>query len=173
MVLGPPALAQGGVGEGGGEVKLLPYHRFEIASPMTRETAMNVMRAHIEPVSLFRWRWPSSTNDKRFEGVMTADGFDVVRILGYQNSFVPTVRGVISGGANARIRVTMLPHMMMIVVLLAVAGFLASTSVGDPATGLFGAAVLYGVTWVGFWFEANKQEQALREIFREPAPLVS
>lgn len=173
MVLGAPALAERRLGKSGREVNFLPYHRFDIASPMSRETAMNVMRAHIEAPSIFRWRWPSSTNDKRFEGVMTADGFDVVRVIGYQNSFTPNVKGVVSGSANARISVTMRLHMLTMIIVLAAGAFLAFASVGDPATGLFGAAMLYAVAWAGFWFEATKQEKALREIFREPAPLVS
>ncbi|HRE44002.1 MAG TPA: hypothetical protein PKY87_08535 [Terricaulis sp.] len=150
----------------------LPFHRFEFISPMRKHTALNVMRAHIEPQKFFRFRWPSSTNDKRFEGDITAEGFDVVRIIGYQNAFVPCVIGRIDDvGVGSRITVFMRPHITAILVGIAAAAFLVAMDDGSSAAIVI--AMLYGLAWVGFWFEARKQEKALRQIFKETTQLVS
>ncbi len=115
MVLGAQALAEGGVDEGRGDVKWLPYHRFERTSPLKAQDALAAMSKHTEPVSWFRWSLPSSTNDDRYEGEVTANGFNVRRVMGYRNSFAPCVVGEVhSHGAVSRIVVTMRPHLFVI-----------------------------------------------------------
>lgn len=160
------------MGEGGSEVSPLPFHRFEIDSPMRPDVALNVMRAHIEKPSFFRLRWPSATNDKRFDGDITGDGFDVMRIMGYNNSFTPRVLGRVQPtGVGSRIRVTMRLHISTMVVLIGASAFLAAVAPWETLPISFIA--LYGLMWIGFWFEARKQEKALREIFRETTRVVS
>lgn len=48
MVLVAPALAEERVGRGGCDVKLLPYHRFEITSPLRREEALAAISSRLE-----------------------------------------------------------------------------------------------------------------------------
>ena len=171
MVLGAPALAEGSVDAGGCDVRLLPYHRFELSSPMKANDALDAMRARTEPVQWFRWQWPNSNNDKRFEGEITATGFNVRRVLGYRNSFAPRVIGEVqSQGAMSRIVVTMRPHAF---VLAFVAVWVALFGVGvwfsSGGAPWFAALMIvagYLLVSGGFWFEANKQEGVLREIFR-------
>ena len=102
MVLGAPALAQGSLDAGGRDVKWLPYHRFELNAPMKANEALDAMRERTEPAQLFRWRWTDSNNDSRFEGEVTAAGFNVRRVLGYRNSFAPRVIGEVQpqGGVS-------------------------------------------------------------------------
>ena len=170
MVLVAPALAEKRLGRSGRDVKLLPYHRFEIISPLKREDALAAIAAHVEAPKWILFRLPSKANDKRFEGQVTETGFNIRRVLGYRNSFQPTVLGEIEGaGAMSRINVTMRPFTFVIVfITIWCAGVLGLTFVSREALlmGAFMLVFLYLLVVSGFWFEANKQERALREIFR-------
>jgi hypothetical protein len=153
-------------------VKWLPHHRFEIVSPLDRQAALAAVTAHTEPENWFRFTWPNSANDKRFEGVVGADGFHVRRVIGYRNSFLPVIDGKVhAAGRGSRIDVSMRLFWFVyafvgIWVVAALTGFAAS----GGAVGLaFGAAMIlfvYVMTMAGFWFEAGKQERTLREIFQ-------
>ncbi len=149
-------------------MKLLPYHRFEIDSPLSTQDALAAMRAQTEPEKWFRWRWPSAANDDRFEGEVRDDGFHVRRIIGYRNSFLPVIDATVQTGARGSlITVTMRPFWFVLV-------FVAIWTVGAVAilfseawpAGLIMVAFLYLMTMGGFWFEASKQERTLRTIFR-------
>jgi hypothetical protein len=154
-------------------MKWLPYRKFELTSPMRREDAVAAMTAHVEPVQWIRLSRPGGDNDQRFEGEMTPDGFDVRRVLGYRNSFAPTVRGEIhAAGSMTRVVVTMRPHLIVFGFIAIWCSFLLlPLTFGGVAT-LVSAlmiALAYIGIMAGFWFEANSQERALREIFKAPA----
>lgn len=180
MVLGAPALAERGVAQGRRDVKWLPYHRFELTSPLRPAEAQAAMAARIEPFKIFRMTMPGSRNDARFEGEATANGFRVQRIIGYRNSFLPKVVGqIIADGRGSRIAVEMQPNPFVYVfaglwVVVAVAAMVAQVYIVAPLM-LF---MLWGMVMLGFWMEAPKQERVLRTIFQaqlaEPSvPLVS
>lgn len=169
MVLGAPALAEGCLGEGGGEVKWLPLHRFEIISPLPPAEAMRILEGHVEPEKWFRWRWPSSANDDKFEGSLTADGFQIRRVIGYRNSFLPVVDGSIQQGAGgSRIQVRMRPFVFVFIFIalwtLGVSGALAGPT---WPVGVLMLMFMYALTMGAFWFEASKQEKVLRRILRD------
>ena len=149
-------------------MKLLPFHRFEINSPLDRQAALAAIAAHTEPEKWFRWRWPSSANDDRFEGQVSADGFHLRRIIGYRNSFLPVVDGVVHAtGRSSRIEVRMRLFMFVIV-------FVALWTIGVGGS-LFTAfwplsvamlVFMYALVMGAFWYEATKQERVLRQIFQ-------
>lgn len=156
--------------ESGSDVRLLPYHRFEITSPLKREDALAAITAHVEAAQWFRFRWPSQNNDERFEGEVTAEGFSIRRVMGYRNSFAPTVRGQIESiGAMSRIVVTMRPF-AFVIAFCAVWSLLVLSALFTPGAGpwfsLLLLAALYLMLMGGFWYEANKQERVLRAIFK-------
>lgn len=180
MVLGAPALAERGVAQGRRDVKWLPYHRFELTSPLRPAEAQAAMAAHIEPFKVFRITMPGSRNDARFEGEANANGFRVQRIIGYRNSFLPKVVGEISGdGRGSRIKIEMQPNPFVYLfaglwVIVAVAAIIGQVYLVAP----FMLLMLWGMVMIGFWLEAPKQERVLQEIFKaSPAesgtPLVS
>jgi hypothetical protein len=172
MVLGASALAEGSVGEGGCDVKWLPHHRFEIDSPLKADAAMAAMAAHTEPENWFRFTWPSSANNTRFEGSVTTDGFHVRRVAGYRNSFLPVIDGEIhAAGRGSRIQVRMRMFVFVYAFLAFwIAALLAGAASFQSAPGFFFALLMlvfvYGMTLGGFWYEANRQERTLREIFQ-------
>jgi hypothetical protein len=176
MVLGAPALAEGSVEGCGCDVKWIPHHRFEIQSSLSSAAALDALRPHVEARRMFRVALlPSSANDKRFQGVVGADSFEITRIIGYRNSFLPQVSGAVRpSGSRSVIDVEMKLFAPVIILVLAIAALLllvvgAAAASGD-AIGLLSLLLLpvlaYGGVLWGFWFEAEKQERALREIFR-------
>ncbi|MBL8547046.1 MAG: hypothetical protein JNL81_11320 [Hyphomonadaceae bacterium] len=148
----------------------LPIHRFEITSPLKRQDAVAALGAHLVQTNFFRLRIPNSANDKRFQGVVTDTGFSISRVLGYNNVFAPQSAGTIQGaGIGSQIGVTMKPHLLVVAFYLAVLAFGAIGIIvggGDFGMVALVALILYVLVMFGFWFEANKQERTLREIFR-------
>jgi hypothetical protein len=179
MVLGASPLAERGVAESRRDVKFLPYHRFEFVSPLKPRDALAAMSAKTEPERLFRWRWPNAANEQRFEGTVGGDRFHVRRVIGYNNSFLPVINGVVHGqGAGSRIVVTMRPLVFAIafVALWSVIALSMLFSPIWPAT-FFLLFFIYAFAMAGFWIEAGRQEQTLRKTFKAirdtTTPLVS
>lgn len=153
-----------------------PWHKFEIRTRLTLQQARAALAAHVEEVKWFRWTMPSSANDKRFTGRVEDDSFEIRRILGYRNSFAPMSRGTISTvgrGARIDVRMTLHPFVAVFIgvwstgVLFALVAFATAGSERIYALlPLLMLAFLYAMTLLAFWFEANKQERALREIFQ-------
>lgn len=168
MVLGAPPLAERGMAESWRDVNWLPYHRFEIETRLTRQEALDALAAHVEPENWFRVGWPNSKNDKRFEGTITPEGFRVRRVIGYRNSFLPVISGDVQAvGGMSKVIITMRPFVFVIAFCaLWCAIALSTLTSGAPAlVGIAMLAFLYLMVMGGFWFEASKQEQTLREIF--------
>lgn len=174
MVLVAPTLAEGSLDASGRDVKLLPYHRFEFASPHTRDAALAGLVVHVEPVKWFRARWPSTANNERFEGEITPEGARIRRVLGYNNSFAPESYIVVHQAARgSRVEITMRPHVFVLVFIaiwcLGVAGIVMAAGQDMLATALVAlsgvAAMVYGIALAAFWYEATKQERTLRNIF--------
>jgi hypothetical protein len=174
MVLGASALAERGVGESGGDVKLLPYHAFELHSPLRLTEALQALAAHVEPVKWMRLT-PQTGDGDRFQGEIAGDRFRLQRIIGYRNSFLPVVTGAATAdGRGARIAIRMgLPVFVLIFIavwcLIAVSFSLTMLVVSVNPIGAFGLlmiAFMYALTTGAFWYEASKQEKALRRIFQ-------
>ncbi|MCA8885446.1 MAG: hypothetical protein KDA35_02415 [Hyphomonadaceae bacterium] len=147
-------------------MNLIPYHRFEITSRLSRAAALTAITSRIEKRQLFTWRWPSSSNDERFSGDVAGDGFSITRIMGYRNSFAPVIRGEVhAAGAFSRIVITMRPYIFVLVFCAFFVSLSLSTIAITPIAGVLMLAFLYAMVMVGFWVEANKQEQTLRKIF--------
>ena len=150
-------------------MKWLPFHRFEIVSPLDRQAALDAMKAHTEPENWFRFGGPR--DNARFEGEISGEGFHVRRIIGYRNSFLPVIDAKVHGGASgSRIEVQM--RMFLFVYAFCaiwVLGVSTALFTGGQ-TGLLIAVplllFLWAMTMIGFWIEASKQERTLREIFK-------
>jgi hypothetical protein len=155
-------------------VKWWPHHRFEIQSPLSTSAAIEALKAHVEPRRMFRVGLPSSANDKRFQGDVGADSFNITRVIGYRNSFLPTVNGKIrDAGSRSTIDVEMQLHAVAIVLMIVISAMLllivGAVAFEGDVVGLFSLVLIpglaYGAVLWAFWFEADKQERALREIF--------
>lgn len=148
----------------------LPFHRFEITSMLKRQDALHALGARLEPVRMFRARWPNRANDKRFEGTLTDAGFEVRRVLGYNNPFAPRLTGIVNGaGVGSVVQVTMKSSIMVVgfaTIWLALGLVGIGFGGGEIWMGALLVAMLYVGLMIGFWMEAARQERVLREIFK-------
>lgn len=154
---------------------LLPFDRFVIRSPLSAADATAALQAVVEPKKLRVF----DKREKAFEGTIEEGNFDIRRLIGYRNSFLPMIRGkveAVPGGCT--VRVTM---RLMIAVMVFCAFWLTGvvsacivmtttevreTEVGPFALVPFGMLAFFLVLVNGaFWFEANKQKKVLMDLF--------
>jgi hypothetical protein len=150
---------------------LVPWHRFTVDSPLPPRAALE--RLAREVGSGGNW-FGFGGDGKPFRGNVERDGFQVTRVIGYRNSFLPVVSGTVEPrGSGSRVRVEMRLHgfvmaFLPLFLLLFTSSFAARGQqfVQESAlevAGIVGfvAAIMLG----GFWFEATRQERMLRAIF--------
>jgi len=107
---------------------LLPHDRFAFDSPLSPDEASVRLAGFVEPRRMIRFGRGPTTRD--FEGEVAARSFHVQRVIGYNNSFLPRIRGTIQPGERgSRVEGTMSLH---------------------PVVGIFlciwmGAAAIYGL----------------------------
>ena len=152
-------------------MKLLPYRKLELYSPMPAATVAQVLGDSVEPTNWFR----VGGGMRPFEGAVTPPTFEIRRVISYRNSFLPKIRGTITpDGAGSRISITMrLPLAVAIFMTVwlggACFGAFASATVGvsDPVA-LLPALIPIGMLLFGsvltlgaFSVEARKAESLL------------
>ena len=157
-------------------MKLLPYDTFEIQTSLTLEETITALKAEVEPKRWLRW---FSRDHALFEGDVSRDGFKIMRIINYRNSFLPVISGTFKqsqNGINVMIRMGLHPFVMafmciwfggVILGLFAVGFGLASSKMSlsfplliPPAMLIFGWVLVSG----SFWFEARKAKPQLLSI---------
>jgi hypothetical protein len=183
MVLGPPALAEGGLGEGGGDVKWLPYHRITIVTTLTPDDVNRRLR---EEIGAAHWFTPGR-DEGEFSGEVGKEQFLLTRNLNTEtasyfqrnfNSFQAMITGRVrphQNGSAVDVEMTMgcFPLAFLILwsaPLLAVSAYLAYRVVlGEPPQiwSLL-PLVLLMVGWGGanffFWEDAESQESFIRAL---------
>lgn len=154
-------------------MKLLPYDKFEIQTSLTLEEVIAALKKHVEPKRWFRLFWG---NHAVFEGEISQDGFRIMRIINYRNSFLPVIKGAFKqnqNGINVMIRMGLHPFVIVFMciwfggIIFAIVAGLASSKITLSATLLiplgmlfFGWAMVAG----GFWFEARKVKPQLLSV---------
>jgi hypothetical protein len=68
-----------------------PFRKFEFSTPMSTTHAARVLQEIVEPPR--KWGWPTSTKRGYFEGKVAGGRFKILRIINYQNSFMPMIEG--------------------------------------------------------------------------------
>lgn len=139
-------------------MKLLPYRRFAIDTPLPPSEVTARLRDAIEPPRMFAVSRPKRPLVGRLDGTT----FDVMRNVTGRNSFRARVRGTIEGtGSGARLTGTMQLHeivMLLMGGLLAVAGSvflsmaaqnLRSGRLEAPTLAALGAVVFFGGISIG------------------------
>ena len=153
-----------------------PWHAFTVDGGMPPDLATVLIASQVGPREFL---FPTLT--KAFTGSVADGGFKIMRVIRYRNSFLPVVTGRIEPhDTGSRIHVRMRLHLFSAVFMavwmgfavVAVAGFVTAyaSNPGNRDVGALlaplGMAVFgWALTTFGFWFEANKQERMLREIF--------
>jgi hypothetical protein len=155
---------------------LVPYERVVLHGQLSAEEVIRRLAAAVEPRKRFRISFLA--DHKPYQGEITGHRFSVSRIIGYRNSFLPTVDGVVrAAGQGAVLEATLMPHP----VVLAFMGFwLSAVLLGSLAVLstqlppgrsrwlfafpagmlLFGYLLMQG----GFWFEARRAKDFLHSL---------
>lgn len=98
------------------ELVRLPFRKFVIETSLSEAEVAERLRGIVEPGSPFLapfWR-----SNRLFRGEVSPQGFKVMRIILYRNSFLPVVSGTFEPGpSGARVAVTMRPMRPMQVFL--------------------------------------------------------
>jgi hypothetical protein len=139
-------------------MKLLPYRRFTIDSPLTPGEVAARLRDAIEPPRAFAHSRPERPLVGRLDGTT----FDVMRSVTGRNSFRPRVRGRIEpAGSGTRLTGTMQLHeivMLLMGGLLVLAGSaflsmavqnLRNGHLETPTLVALGAVVFFGAISIG------------------------
>lgn len=172
MVLGASPLAERSVDESGSDVRRLPFHRFEINSPLDRQAALAAIGEHTEPHQWIRIGWNDDKED-RFEGKLLEHGFHIRRITRRRDDMNPVIEGEIDLGATGSVvKIRMRPTLNAIgfLALAPVISAIMLTSPSDTDVKVFAALLPIAayIFIVGpFWYNAAKQERLLRIIFRD------
>ena len=155
-----------------------PKHSFEIETPLSVSEVVAVLDSVTEPVKSFRWL---TLRDHRiFEGVVSADGFRIKRIvIHYRNSFRPIIRGFYrKGQPGAIVSISMkLPPFVVsflyawfgfvgTIFLISVIPFCVIGTVWIP--GAIGSLVMLFLAWRmsnwSFWFDVKETRPILEKI---------
>jgi hypothetical protein len=151
----------------------LPFETIIIETPLTKEQTIANLTSNIEREKTFRL-WNKS-NSKAFEGQLTGNGFEIKRIIGYGNSFLPIVKGRIETiGTGTRLTVNLRLHIAVMIFMTVWFGlvglsFIASLSSSKDSgdTFLFPLGMLifgYALTMGGYLFEAKRTKEILTDI---------
>jgi len=162
-------------------ISLLPQRDFELFSPLRAEEALGLLSGFVKPIERRESRKPEPT-DGRFQGVVRGNHFEIRRDIGYRNSFLPFIHGVIlPSGKGSVMQIEMRMHPAARRFLLAWLGavllcFLLFTFVmpsGDTFSTLllriipfFMLAFGVFITIIGFYPEAKIAQEFLRDTFR-------
>jgi len=158
-------------------MKIYPKDTFEIDTTMSAAEIYVVLDAVVEPPKWFRWR---SADNKMFQGEFSTDGFKIMRIIRYRNSFLPVIEGTVTPTlSGSRIAVTLRLHRFVGIFMLSWLGgvsigifaFLGAALKGNmaplPALLVPSGMLLFGIglTSGGFWWEARKTKPVIIELF--------
>ena len=129
------------------------------------ETAVR-LGLHIAPAPLISWRWPLP-----YDGEVTHTGFRAVRMIDYQNAFLPRIKGSFEALRHGTaIHITMAPHPLVvgISICLAVLDFAfslplyLSTRNASLTLVWLGLPLIFGVlNWLAFWTETRRSRRDL------------
>ena len=149
-------------------MRLLPYRKFEVRSPLAVEAIVQLLRSSVEPRRALR----VGPGQCPFEGTVTDATFDIRRIIAYRNAFLPKIQGTIAPDPpGSRISITMRLHLAALIFMALWLGavlVMGARLLPAGRADLRSAVVPFGMFlfgWIltagGFSFEARKAEQVL------------
>ncbi|HYJ78999.1 MAG TPA: hypothetical protein VEW03_05335 [Longimicrobiaceae bacterium] len=146
---------------------LVPFEHFAILTPLPAEEVAARLASQVEPRRWLRFR----RGPCAFEGEVDAAGFRIQRIIGYRNSFLPRIRGVISPTATgSRVDCTLTLHPFVIAFMAVWFGAFMLTPTPPGQSPWFRlvpvAMLLFGwvLATVHFAYEARRAKEVLAEL---------
>ncbi|HEX8362118.1 MAG TPA: hypothetical protein VF613_18510 [Longimicrobium sp.] len=157
---------------------LVPFEEFVIDSPLAPERAAAELGRHVVP----RRRFGFGRGAAWFEGEVTTSDFQIRRMIGYQNAFLPQIQGSfersmggtrVSGTMRVRPFVVVFVGVWMVGVLLIPLATVVLQPDLHPPSPFITAAMAAAVWALGSWAfarEARLARRRLTEILDRPEP---
>lgn len=161
-------------------MKFLPIENIVYKTHLKPEEVLTRIKEVIEPKKTFRMTGIFASKDhKPYEGSIKGQTFDIRRIIGYRNSFIPIIQGIVAQDRQGtKITVKMQLHKLVfgfiVVWLIMVStigvGFIGATGPDGKISFLNFIPVLmlvfvYAMTMGGFKYESIKSKKYLMELF--------
>jgi hypothetical protein len=161
-------------------IKYLPFENITYRTKLDSEEIIKRINDSIEAKKTFRILGIfGNSNHKPYEGNINGNSFNISRIIGYRNSFLPRIKGEIEKGyGSTSINVKMKLHPFVLAFMCVWCGgvglgfiaFLNSSiekETFEPTIFIpFGMLIFgYGLTTVGFKYESIKSKKYLAKLF--------
>jgi hypothetical protein len=99
-------------------MKFLPYERMKIHTALSSEEVLKRLDKVIEPERASYSRL-FEANTKPYQGSIVGSHFEISRIIGYKNSFLPVIEGdVQTENSGCFIYITMQPQILLLLVTI-------------------------------------------------------
>ena len=158
----------------------LPYENITFKTALNPEEVQSRLAEAIQPNRTFSMKgvW-GSKNHKPYEGSINGMSFNISRIIGYKNSFLPSIKGNIEKdfpGTAIHVKMRLNPFVLVfmfvwcggvglaLIAVISVSirnGTIEPTILVPLAMLLFG----YGLTTGGFKYESKRSKKDLAELF--------
>ena len=160
-------------------MKIVPYENIVYHSHHSKQEVLERLKNFIEaPKGLVKLRSLKNSKQRRYQGFMYNSTFNMRRIIGYQNSFLPRIEGVVEqDGTGSIIRVKMKLYTPLLVMMIIISSILLAFGIVDILKrGLthfqpdslfpFGVIlIIYLMCTVLFYIESNlKNEKFVKKI---------
>ncbi len=161
------------------KMKYLPFENITYETKLDTEEILNRINEIIEPKKAFRMTGIfGSGNHKPYEGSIIGNSFNINRIIGYRNSFLPRIKGNVEKGFHStKVNVKMRLHPFVLIFLFVWCGgvgigllALLSTAIENGKfepfilTPLAMLLFAYGLTTGGFKYESIKSKKYLAQL---------
>ncbi|MEJ2104945.1 MAG: hypothetical protein P8X47_10265 [Ignavibacteriaceae bacterium] len=161
-------------------MKYLPFEKITYKTRLDSCEIQERLSKIIEPKKTFRMTGIfGSSNHKPYEGSINGSSFNINRIIGYRNSFLPRINGIIEKDFNgAKINVKMRLHVLVVVFMfiwfggvgigcLVILSTLFNSESFDPMTLIPFGMLIFGYALVtgGFKYESIKSKKYLAQLF--------
>ena len=114
------------------KLTFLPKRHFEVRTSVSCEEVLRRLGERVEPKRWFRF--PFLEKHRPYEGVVSAEGFQINRVIQYRNSWLPFVEGSVRrDGGKTRIEVWLKLHPFVAVFTTVWLGF---TGLGGLVAGV-------------------------------------
>lgn len=156
-------------------MKLLPKEELTYQTTQSGKTVFNQLADLVEPPKAFRLHffWQKKKAHKPYQGTIAGNQFEISRIIGYRNSFLPQIKGIVSNkGEQTQIDIKLeLSTFVRIFVMawcVGIALFFGSILFYAVSNGNFTPIILIpllliifmlGTTWGGFIYESKKAKK--------------